>query len=55
MFNTVRSIIKKAKEIRFYNNQTSENSIKGWVTTPIDAEKINEHNCNVIIIEAVKE
>lgn len=55
LFNSVRSIMKKVKEIKFYNNQTSENSIKDWVITPIDPDKINVHNCDVIIIEAVKQ
>ena len=43
-FNTVRSIMEKSREIIFCDNCTSGNSIKDWVNTPIDADKINERN-----------
>ena len=55
LFDWVRSIIKRARKMKFYDNQIPENSIQNWVIQPIEADKINAHNCDVIIIEAVKE
>ena len=55
LFDTVSTVIQRAKKNSFSESQISGNSFKDWVIEPIEADNINAHNCDAIIIEAEKE
>lgn len=55
LLDMANNILNRNRKGIDYETKTSGNSIKDWIVKPIEPDDINAHNCDVIIIEAVKE